>query len=426
MTQSETSADEASPSARLICTDATQVEGDPVEQVLLMDEQELSFGRDEACSVHLKSRKLSRKHARLYQEGGQWCVEDLQSTNGVFVNEQRVGKAVLGHGDIVKFGPVPFRFLIEQTAPGPAAAGEATMLQSSDDEDASERTMAFGTQGATKAVLRSIQHREQAGPEAFRPVSARQERRQAEAQPKKASGGRGKWLLIGALVLAVGGGIGAYLYLDAQTADVRSLVDEARPVTKRAVDYARGVKPTERLTADYANDARRLAELTLRTERLLQAHAASADLYDLLGSTAFLAFEREFVPLFAADRLNEAEKVGGAFDARMQKIVAGMPESVDRHLTPHLNAAIELAKLSQGLLNFRGFSQAYPEISPGQQPPPVTLELLLETKRRFVNAKRSHNKLLSVEYILFGNLLGLVEARDIQLFDGWREYARLN
>src|SRR5258708_34410365 len=75
------------------CTDTVTVGRDP---------------KDNTLSVVHKS--ISRHHARFFAEDGAWMVEDLKSTNGVFVNGARVTKSKLKDGDAVNVGEVQFRF----------------------------------------------------------------------------------------------------------------------------------------------------------------------------------------------------------------------------------------------------------------------------------------------------------------------------
>ena len=48
------------------------------------------LGRDAFCDVILPLRSISRQHARILAERGQFYIEDLRSLNGTFVNGQRV------------------------------------------------------------------------------------------------------------------------------------------------------------------------------------------------------------------------------------------------------------------------------------------------------------------------------------------------
>jgi ABC transport system ATP-binding/permease protein len=52
---------------------------------------------------------LSRKHARIHREAGRMEVEDLGSSNGTHVNGRKIGRAVAGNGDVVRFGDLSFR-----------------------------------------------------------------------------------------------------------------------------------------------------------------------------------------------------------------------------------------------------------------------------------------------------------------------------
>jgi pSer/pThr/pTyr-binding forkhead associated (FHA) protein len=61
----------------------------------------------------LASRKVSRRHARLFEECGIWFVEDLGSANGTRLNEQLVPPRIavrLQHGDRLQVGRQVFRF----------------------------------------------------------------------------------------------------------------------------------------------------------------------------------------------------------------------------------------------------------------------------------------------------------------------------
>ena len=53
---------------------------------------------------------VSRHHARLYRQGERWIVEDLQSTNGVYVNGKRTGRNLLQDGWRLDIGGVTFIF----------------------------------------------------------------------------------------------------------------------------------------------------------------------------------------------------------------------------------------------------------------------------------------------------------------------------
>ncbi len=69
------------------------------------------IGRDGANEVVMDEDTVSARHALLRFDGRRWWVEDLDSTNGTFVNGQRVtGARAVRSGDEIRFGRVAVRF----------------------------------------------------------------------------------------------------------------------------------------------------------------------------------------------------------------------------------------------------------------------------------------------------------------------------
>jgi len=69
------------------------------------------IGRRSHCDVCLQDERLSGQHAQLHYEHGQWYVFDLNSSNGTWVNRQRLyQKHKLQPGDEVGVGKTVMRF----------------------------------------------------------------------------------------------------------------------------------------------------------------------------------------------------------------------------------------------------------------------------------------------------------------------------
>lgn len=62
------------------------------------------IGRDPICTVCLPGNVVSRQHTELYFDGMQWCVRDLNSGNGTYLNGQRVDHAPLPFKSTLQFG----------------------------------------------------------------------------------------------------------------------------------------------------------------------------------------------------------------------------------------------------------------------------------------------------------------------------------
>ena len=69
-------------------------------------------GRDNDADFVVSRSSVSRQHARVYvDDHGEWWVEDLNSTNGTFVNETRIRSHQLVDADQVRFGDAIYKFL---------------------------------------------------------------------------------------------------------------------------------------------------------------------------------------------------------------------------------------------------------------------------------------------------------------------------
>lgn len=74
-------------------------------KTFLLEEPELLIGRDPVCQIGIQDSQVSRKHARLIFRDNGYVLQDLGSTNGSFVNGQRVtGEHPLSVGELVALG----------------------------------------------------------------------------------------------------------------------------------------------------------------------------------------------------------------------------------------------------------------------------------------------------------------------------------
>ena len=77
---------------------------------------QIMIGRDTKCDVTMMDEALSAHHARLSHHHGQWWLEDLNSTNGTFLNREKLTTpAVVITGDHFKCGNTVFSIEVEDS-----------------------------------------------------------------------------------------------------------------------------------------------------------------------------------------------------------------------------------------------------------------------------------------------------------------------
>jgi pSer/pThr/pTyr-binding forkhead associated (FHA) protein len=70
-----------------------------------LTKSELVVGRDEGVDIIIATPAVSRRHARFMMQGGEYIIEDLGSSNGTFVNGDRlIGRQTLNHRDEIRLG----------------------------------------------------------------------------------------------------------------------------------------------------------------------------------------------------------------------------------------------------------------------------------------------------------------------------------
>lgn len=87
-----------------------QVRGPQAPQIFELVQPSLVVGRADDVDIRVPSGSLSRRHMRLLREIGGYRAIDLDSANGVYLNELRVHSAVLRDGDTLQLGSAVFVF----------------------------------------------------------------------------------------------------------------------------------------------------------------------------------------------------------------------------------------------------------------------------------------------------------------------------
>lgn len=74
-------------------------------KVFPLEQAEILFGRDLANDIAIGDPEVSRRHARFFRQEDDFFIEDLGSTNGTFLNGERISSPKqLRAGDVITFG----------------------------------------------------------------------------------------------------------------------------------------------------------------------------------------------------------------------------------------------------------------------------------------------------------------------------------
>ncbi|MDQ6811611.1 MAG: FHA domain-containing protein [Actinomycetota bacterium] len=88
-----------------------EVQGPGQSLLVPLEEGVTRVGRGLAADLRLNEDSVSRRHAMLICDESGARILDDRSSNGTFVNGQRVEQAELKHGDVLELGRVLLRYL---------------------------------------------------------------------------------------------------------------------------------------------------------------------------------------------------------------------------------------------------------------------------------------------------------------------------
>ena len=109
-------------------------DSDGLDKVLMLGSEPILIGRATECQVQTQDAMVSRRHARIFWDGNYW-IEDLGSSNGVYVGNDKVQKAPFRPGDTVTCGSLVLR-LMPDTSPRMTGSNMAPVAPGAADSGA--------------------------------------------------------------------------------------------------------------------------------------------------------------------------------------------------------------------------------------------------------------------------------------------------
>jgi pSer/pThr/pTyr-binding forkhead associated (FHA) protein len=140
-----------------------QFEGAVIKEIPAKDE--ITVGRKPDNDVVIDNPAVSSHHCRIVLVNDTFFVEDLNSTNGVFLNAKKIVKSGLQHNDVIGIAKHALKFIDERkagstvvNAPAKPVAADATMMISPDKQQelASAATSAAQKKPAIVRIVKGM------------------------------------------------------------------------------------------------------------------------------------------------------------------------------------------------------------------------------------------------------------------------------
>jgi len=103
----------------------TVIFGGVTQKTVALDKARMVVGREPKCDIHIDNLGISREHCAFSQNGQAYLVQDLNSSNGTYVNGRKVTEHFLNHDDEIIIGKYMLKFKNEAQVKQKDAPAEA-------------------------------------------------------------------------------------------------------------------------------------------------------------------------------------------------------------------------------------------------------------------------------------------------------------
>lgn len=388
------------------------------------------FGRDPAVELHLDHKKVSRKHAKFFHENDVWWVEDLGSTNGIRVNGKKLNRAGLASGDVVRIGPVSFRFQDENKPEAQVAAGGSE--QGGDDSGGEVlSTMLFDDVRASEALIKAMETDDAQEQESLAEEQSKvSDSGQVAGRPAASSNQRE--ISLGGMTLDrkyifAGGGVVVFLLLvvtlfsgnGEQEGVVNSSMDAVRVLMARIEDSSAPMD-SPRFKTEMEDIRTVNAQLRLALSRFPD----SAELVNARATMLFLQFERDLntllVTLQVQDGLELVDRARNSLNELKQN------PNLERSKLTAWREVKELLELGEIIVRLSIFAHRYsdPGNASGNKPDRYALKEVVQYKKQFIQSKKANHLALSVNFPYFQRMVEKVDEQYLRVINRWDDLYR--
>lgn len=163
----------------------------------------VTIGRDPSCDITIPLDHLSRRHLELSVRGGQLYARDLESSNGTFVNGERISETAINSGDKIKLDVVTFEVI------GPSHDPHKTIIRSAapagkrpSSPQAQKHSQRAGSPATGQAKPAAPRSKQKSPAKKKLVADGKQEWLQQQTEPAPKSSGKLWW---GAALILIGG-----------------------------------------------------------------------------------------------------------------------------------------------------------------------------------------------------------------------------
>jgi len=121
---------------------------DSVLKVIEVNRDRITIGRNVRNDIQIDNLAVSNFHARMERNLGHYYIQDLDSTNGTFINDRRISKWALNDNDAVTIGKHTLVFLLEMDGANDAGSDLLELEM--------DKTMVLDTRAHRERLAKSI------------------------------------------------------------------------------------------------------------------------------------------------------------------------------------------------------------------------------------------------------------------------------